>query len=216
MKDNIKIANQLTANDWQKLEPNLKVDNNLYWGISFNFFEQRIKTRYLNPINAILDLQHYTGEGFAVVNLQCSLIETIECFINGWRYIYPYFLNNKDEKFKKNEKIFISFFKQRNPFNECEIDGKDFYKNVRCGLLHETQTKNNWKIKYTNKATISYVEEDGFKLIYRNNFQRDIEVVISKYKSAIINGKNFDNIKSSDLRENFKAKFNHICKQSTK
>ena len=82
----LRIAGNLTIKDWEDLEKKLDQNNDELWSLAFHFFEERIRTRYFNPINAILDLKLNKGEGFAVVNLQCSLIETIESFINGWVY----------------------------------------------------------------------------------------------------------------------------------
>ena len=82
----------------------------------------------------------------------------------------------------------------------------DFFKSVRCGLLHETQTKNGWKI-WADGPDKSIDK----KIIYRNNFQKDIESIIENYKEAIINGSDFDGTENKVLRDNFISKFNHIC-----
>ena len=180
-------------------------------------------------------MKQNAGEGFAIVNLQCSLIETIESFINGWIYHndnkseikngwYTRIIQessrakkhmNPDENLT-NEDIFISFFKNRDPFIKHNIDGSDFYKSVRCGLLHETQTKNNWKIKFdTLKTGLSYREDEGEKIIFRENFQRDLEIVIADYKKAIVNGQcAWDRSNIAGIRQNILFKFNHICEKS--
>jgi hypothetical protein len=224
MNNEIRIAGSLIVKDWEDLQKNLKTDNNKNWGLAFHFFEERVRTRYLNPINAILDMDLNTGEGFAVVNLQCSLIETIESFINGWVYFNDGIKGNPKGWFKRdvssttkecfntNEYIFSSFFKSHFEFNK--VDGKEFYFSIRCGLLHETQTKNNWKIKKAHKEDKAYDVLEEFKLIYRENFQRDLILLIKRYKEIIINGGEFDGVPVTELRENFIAKFNYICKQS--
>ncbi|AIN75130.1 hypothetical protein O8E88_001351 [Flavobacterium psychrophilum] len=207
------IAGKLTIKDWKELAVRLKNEEDENWGLAFHFFEERIRTRYLNPINAILNMDLKTGEGFAVVNLQCSLIETIESFINGWIFStnpYGWFKNEialgKNDKALNNQEIFKSFFDKRNPFIELNIRGDEFFKYVRCGLLHETQTKNGWKIRaYGVDKSIDS------KIIYRDIFQKDIETVIENYKNLILKN---DKITSVELRENFIAKFNHICKVS--
>ncbi len=210
MKDSnkMRIAGKLTIQDWEDLNATLDTSKNKNWGIAFNFFEQRITTRYLNPIHAILNMKLKTGEGFAVVNLQCSLIETIECFYNGWVYNYPYFYERDGvtKLFKSNKIVFESFF-QREPFKNYNISNT-FYSHVRCGLLHETQTKKGWiiKDKHDNKC---YEEKENEKIIYRTNFQSAIEKIISNYKIAIVNESD-----NEDLRKNFIAKFNHICCKS--
>lgn len=224
----IKIAGNLTTKDWKNLEVKLKLNHDLCWDNAYNYFETRINTRYLKPIDAILNIKSNNGEGFAVVNLQCSLIEMIESFVNGWI--------NEKKKWKreniviknsdigllikpnepiKNVGVFISFFKNRSVFLKYNIEGDQFFWNVRCALLHETQTKNNWKIrKDINKTGLSYIEKKEKKIIYRENFQRDLKLLIENYKNTIVNGGNFDGIPACVLRENFISKFNHICKQS--
>lgn len=220
-KKSSQIANNLTIKDWEDLvgkPENLKInfETNEIWDNAFQFFEERIKSRYLNPINKIISMDLKTGEGFAVVNLQCSLIETIECFINGWVYkkigrSYIWKNNTTNEIKEKNEDIFISFFKERKPFNLLvpKVNGADFYKNVRCGLLHETQTKNGWRILANGDGKL--IE---YNIIYRNDFQKAILKVITDYKNAIINGEQYGEINGVDLRKNFVLKFNHICKES--
>ena len=227
LNTSLRVAGNLTISNWVELSKNLNYEYNDNWSLAFYFFEERIKTRYINPIKSILAIGDDLGEGFAVVNLQCSLIETIESFINGWKYNYKpkgwYKTNGqKDTLMNSNQDIFKSFFDKRKPFIDYEkkIYGEEFYQNVRCGLLHETQTKNNWKIKCdTPKSGLAYQEiKNGDiveKIIYRENFQIDLEKLIALYKISIITGVEFDGISAFELRENFIAKFNHICKEST-
>lgn len=225
----MKIAGYKTVKQWEELERTLKNDDNAGWDCALKFFEERMETRYLTPIDAILKMKDNKGEGFAVVNLQCSLIETIECFINGWIYnavtdknkkSNRWYHNNKlvktsENKDLTNRNIFASFFEKRMPFKELFIEnnlkGDDFFWNVRCGLLHETQTKNGWEIHFErNSEGKSFVG----KKIYRENLHLDIRKLIERYKSAIVKGIDFDGIKSDELRKNFRDKFNHICKIS--
>lgn len=69
-----------------------------------------------------MDLKLNEGEGLVIVNLQCSLIETIESFISGWVYNndhstglsigwYDKVINcsTKNQNVIKNENIFVSF-----------------------------------------------------------------------------------------------------------
>ena len=225
LNQDMKIAGNLTISNWNELSKNLNCENDDNWGLAFYFFEERIKTRYINPIKSILEIGDNLGEGFAVVNLQCSLIETIESFINGCNSEY----NSRKRKtqwkkgvtiiFNSNKEIFISFFNNRTPFKELNIDGGLFYQDVRCGLLHETQTKNNWKIKCdTAESGLAYQEINNRnifeKIIHRENFQIYLEKLIARYRISIITRTDFDGIPACELRENFIAKFSHICTES--
>ncbi len=222
LNQDMKIAGNLTISNCNKLSKNLNCLSNNNWSDAFQYFEERIKTRYINPIKSILEIGDNLGEGFAVVNLQCSLIETIESFINGCNSEY----NSRKRKtqwkkgvtiiFNSNKEIFISFFNNRTPFKELNIDGGLFYQDVRCGLLHETQTKNNWKIKCdTAESGLAYQEINNRniveKIIHRENFQIYLEKLIARYRISIITRADFDGIPACELRENFIAKFSHIC-----
>ena len=107
----------------------------------------------------------------------------IESFINGWIFDYPNFINSKGITLKGNDKIFKSFFNNREPFKNYtpKISGKRFYIDVRCGLLHETQTKNGWIIRA--EGIDKSIEN---KIIFRNNFQRELEDLIIDYKKLPI------------------------------
>ena len=222
LNQDMKIAGNLTISNWEELSANLNCGNDNNWGRAFYFFEERIRTRYINPIKSILEIGDNLGEGFAVVNLQCSLIETIESFINGCKSEYNTTIRKTQWKkgttiiFNSNKEIFISFFNNRTPFKELNIDGGLFYQDVRCGLLHETQTKNNWKIRCdTAESGLAYQEilNGDFveKIIYRENFQIYLEKLIARYRISIITRADFDGIPACELRENFIAKFSHIC-----
>ncbi len=204
-----KIAGDLTINDWNELDNKLDNIGDAFWSGAYEFFQKRMDTRFFNPINSIIDRKVYKGEGFAIVNLQCSLIETIESFHMGWIYNYPHF-NSVDGSppFKGNQKIFESFFAKRDPFKSLNIDGNAFYHSVRNGLLHETQTKNGWLIKA--KSSKIYEDNGVNKIIYRNNFQAALEDVVRNYKSQLL----CSSAISETLRANFRAKFNHICIKS--
>jgi len=219
----MRIAEKLTIRQWKELDKILNNKENVCWEYAFRFFEERIETRYLKPIEAILNMGDNKGEGFAVVNLQCSLIETIESFIQGCysefnkkKRFTEWKKRNGDIIFTSNKKIFHSFFSKRSEFVKYKISGKEFYKDVRCGLLHETQTKKGWLILTdTEKSNYSYQEKNNFKIIYREIFQLELRNLIERYGKAIIEGKDFDEISNKeDLRQNFRDKFNHICKQS--
>ena len=224
-----RIAEKLTIDEWIKLRDILNPKENYKWDDAFDFFERRINTRYIRPIKVIRCFGTWNGEGFAMVNLQCSLIETIESFYNGWIYEYDkskrphdrYYLRRvQEESFQEGvfgAIIFNSFFEKRLILSQENF--KDFqwsfYSNVRCGLLHETQTKNGWKIKARHPRTETFYEKNkNGKILYRNNFHSAIKKVIQNYKRAIVYGEPYGAIPVCELRENFIAKFDRICELS--
>lgn len=217
----MRIAGTKTFSDWNEIEKKLDPQSNAFWEEAFDFFNARIQTRYTNSIDEILQIKKFEGEGFAVVSLQCSLIETIECFVNGWKFRNKpkgWFEKNNSNNIKNfnNSTIFESFFQRRSEFSKDFIDGNDFYTSVRCGLLHETQTTNNWKIKRNDsrKEFDWYRQHGDVKTIYTYQLSNVIKSLITRYRTSIMTGENFDEISNIRLRENFIDKMGHICTKS--
>jgi hypothetical protein len=121
-----------------------------------DFFYDRFYGRYLKPFN--YNDPVYTSKfknGFAIMTSCCLLIETFVSFIE------PTF---RDTNYK-SERCFGYFFLINSEFNAFSKDGltidqyknftsnlnnkgvpHDFYKYLRCGLLHNGETRNGWKI----------------------------------------------------------------------
>ena len=70
--DNVSLSTNTKVKQYRAMEskPDLK-------GIA-DFVEERFSERYLRP------LQHEDAHGFAIMANCCLLIETVECFRQGW------------------------------------------------------------------------------------------------------------------------------------
>lgn len=103
----------------------------------------RFENRYLKHIKDI-------KSGFFKMSISCFIIETLQSFKEG-----------EPDTSGIGKKMFVNFFK-----NEIKLFpgfddkiSKDFYSNIRCGILHQSETKNAWRIllkgdllDLTNKA----------------------------------------------------------------
>ena len=69
LNQDMKIAGNLTISNWNKLSKNLNCLSNNNWSDAFQYFEERIKTRYINPIKSILDI----GYNQSCCNVQASI-----------------------------------------------------------------------------------------------------------------------------------------------
>ncbi|MBK5212742.1 MAG: hypothetical protein JJE55_03655 [Flavobacteriaceae bacterium] len=163
-----------------------------------DFFFDRFYTRYLKPF----DYKHKNyitsyKNGFAIMASCCLLIETFISYTNNE------FKNNR----QKSERSFGYFFLTNKEFI-CFSEGglelnkyekqltkylnnrgipKDFYSNVRCGILHNGETKNNWKI---------IREGDLFdkknKTINASEFLKNLVIVIERFRNSLLKA-DFDN-----------------------
>lgn len=130
--------------------------------------------------------------GFAIMSLACQLIETLESYHGGIPTTDKcdfHWMTTKDPKYKKSpkqvecskneipgtEEAFKSFF-LRHGSEFPGLKGDEFVRNVRNALLHQSQTRNGWKINIhqydeaAEKASKIYVEAGGEKILYRDSF----------------------------------------------
>jgi hypothetical protein len=77
----------------------------------------------------------------------------------------------------------------------------EFYINIRCGLIHEAQTKNGWRIRAKN--TKGKIIDKDQKLVYRDNFMETINSFIVIYSIELKSNKKF--------QEAFIRKFDSLC-----
>ncbi|WP_288255148.1 hypothetical protein [uncultured Hydrogenophaga sp.] len=95
------------------------------------FIVKRFNERYFDPI-VIAPQRH----GFALMAVACLVIETLECFYEGRR-------DSKGD----SRKVFSAFFVRRTGLEVFGEGAKDwFYKQVRCGILHQAEVLGGWRI----------------------------------------------------------------------
>ena len=207
----MKIAGTHTVADWitlnANLEPGKGPDN---WKQAYeDFFKQRLEKRYFKPIRLLIEQGGKEGEGFAIVALQCSLIEFLASSLEGSSYKNcptkaDRAKSGRHEYYDCND-LFIRFLSSAIPFKDhfsVRQAGK-FYKYVRCALLHEARTKGGWKIRAGGN---SYTPIDvKKKIVYRDNLQSAFEEFVRWY------GENLPNCHK--LQEAFIRKFDSLCQE---
>ncbi len=225
IKNDTKIADDFTCGNWKKLRERLS--NNFgdqkVWFSAFEIFEKRVNTRFIDPINNILDVKLNKGEGFAIVALQCILMEFFEAFYQGKIYSTPrseeeiqrkakkYKINKSDlnkhlqpNEYNSSSKLFKDFLKNHKPFSESFGKSKyrnGFYSKIRCGLLHEAATKGSYVINIEGNKLIE--EVNGEIIINRTILQKDLNKYLENYKNELI--------LSDKLKKAFIRKMDDLC-----
>ena len=152
------------------------------------FIKCRLSSRYLEPFEK---QNKITKSGFAMMACYCLFMETLQAFREG-----------KDRtKSQQNNCTFCHFFR-----NEAEYTlgifediAIDFYKNIRCGILHQGETSNGWKIR--RDGDLFNTET---KTINANKFGGALKEVLERYVECL---------KTDDaLFENAKKKIKFIIK----
>ena len=156
--ENVKLSNTVTIKKYRELEAEKDKES------VAEFIKERFAERYINPVKKG---QHKSG--FAIMALSCLMIEALESFRNGWE-------NTKG----KSKQAFRSFFEYADEkglklgaFHEI---ADDFYENIRCGLLHQAETVNGWRI--LRKGDLLNKKS---KTINANKFLKGVEEFLNFY-----------------------------------
>jgi hypothetical protein len=201
------IAGTRTATDWNTFRAKLTLGADpALWQKAFDdYFYERLSLRYLEPIKVLQDNGTYQGEGFSIVAIQCTLIEFLESTFQGISYRCRRKADPPLGKYEYSDSgnMFVQFLSNREPFSNVfdEKLGREFYANVRCGLLHEARTKDGWTI--WAKGPANMLVSASSKIVYRDNFQQGLLQFIQSYQGAL----------PSDtlLQEAFIRKFDSLC-----
>jgi len=199
VKNSEKIDWEISKENWESKSKALKDRQKLApeWKEVVGIFEARITDRYFQTIEDLIDREGKSkGEGFAILTLQCSIIEYLATLKDGMIFnhkakslkktnskkkvlkkkipVYYYTDSAKwYNKFLNAEDIFEGYFYGEKAF----LNSNDFYKNVRCALIHEAQTRNDWKVNiYENSKTKdrdNIILFEG-KKIYRTALNRSL------------------------------------------
>jgi hypothetical protein len=184
----VKIADRKTIVDWQRFRGSLVVGakSSLWQKAYREYFLARLNLRYIDPIKILKEQGALTGEGFSILTIQCSLIEFLESTAQGTNYRY---LRRNETigiyEYSSSKQIFIKFLCTRIPFSR-EFNDKiamDFYTGIRCGLIHEAQTKCGWKVRA--KSPDGTMINHKKLIVYRDDFQRGLDEFIKWYGVVI-------------------------------
>jgi hypothetical protein len=197
------ISGWKTAADWVAARQALVVGQPGGWDAAYaDFYRERLKLRYFEPIELLQANGGMRGEGFSIVAIQCSLIEFLESTAQGINYRY---VRGRQQpggfEYSSSREIFVSFLTKRPPFdatfNAAAAD--DFYASVRCGLLHEARTKNSWRIWADGPA----VADTQQKIVFRNSFQDALLTYLAGYAQRLP--------QDASLQEAFIRKLDYLC-----
>lgn len=162
------------------------------------FVKQRLTERYITPFQKDYETNDESPQyGFLIMASMCLLIETIQAFKEG------------QDKYKLREcgGAFKRFLMQPEIFN-CPKDlANDFYENVRCGILHQGEIGNYWKIASSVKEA-PITKEGEIKIISAPTFLKTMESALDEYVESLE--------KDEGLFDNCMKKIGFIVQNCTK
>ena len=202
-----RIKEMRFPNNWPIIETMLvgtpTVDD---WAAAFEMcLQARIRNRYLDPIR-MLQNGPYQGEGFTILTIQCALIEFLGALKRGWNYRLGAVWGQNDE-YSQTKDLYTDFLLNEAPFSTVvtsTAEALTFYKDVRCALVHEAQTKNKWKV-WAGNAGNSAIDFQR-QYVNRDRLQDLIDTYVADYGLALMT--------SPALQQAFVRKFRYIHSHS--
>ena len=146
------------------------------------FVKRRLMERYITPFPENYKTNDESHQyGFLIMASMCLLIETIQAFKEG-----------KDKYDGECKKAFENFLMQQETFNCSKDLANDFYENVRCGILHQGEIGNYWKIA-SSEMEEPITKEGKIKTISAPTFLKTMESALDKYVESLNDKVLFDN-----------------------
>ncbi len=159
-----------------------------------DFFVRRFTERYITPINAA---ERNKKHGFCTMAVSCLMIEALQCFWTG----EPDTRGREDTTQKSKGQLAFENFFARTPAL-YEFSTSTFYRDIRCGILHQAETKGGWTI---NRQNANGKVKDGFS-IDATMFHQFVEDALKDHAESL---RNQD--KTSHVWKYFREKMGHVC-----
>ena len=188
--NSMRISASYTVDDWKGLAFSSEVD----WELAVDMFKDRLKTRYLDHINLLISRK---TSGFAVLSLDCVLVETMQQFRNGV----------KNTPYGKGQQYFIDFLTgtafARHFTKKTE---KNFYTEIRCGLLHQSEAEGTSRIKRGPRPLVALTADQKSIVVNVHRFHDLLKEVVESYSQELLQPE------SVEARTAFRKKMNFICR----
>lgn len=191
----MQIAPGTDAADWKKLD----LDNPSNWETAVSIFERRIRGRFTDAIEFLIadDEPRPAVErrwGFAVLALDCLLIETLQAFRRGLT-----------DTRSKSKDLCVQFLTERSafkPFFPSPDIAARFYYEFRCGIAHNAQVFGDgllWSVGPL--LAINGTQITVNRTAFHQAFVRELEEYLAALRSGV----------DQDLRTNFRTKMDFIA-----
>ncbi len=155
------------------------------------FFVERFTERYITPINSAGPKQKH---GFCTMAVSCLMVEALQSFWCGWPH-------TKD---RKSKLAFCQFFSRCPRFHSLLGHEPDFYKHVRCGILHQAETTGGWTIS-RHKGALLF--DPSGPAINATKFHEALSFELTDYAN-LLKSEDWNSVRWQKFRDKMRA----ICK----
>lgn len=189
----MRIGAEFDKTGWPALRKRLESGHDDAWREGVELLRARICGRYLDHATEILNRQY---SGFAVLAIDCAVVEALEQFRRG----------EKETPWKQGKTYFRTFLTQTRlskHFTQKEADL--FYETVRCGILHQAETKADTLVKKKVASFVVHMTASGTGVVINAaRFHTELTGAFDDYVAALTTG-------DPELRKNFIKKLDYIA-----
>lgn len=203
------LAPGLTIGGWYDLRDDLDPARlSTKWRDVIRSIERRFEERFIKPADALIARDKRrkrlpVGPGFAVLALDCVLIEAIIGFERG-----------SHTQFRETASTFETFLAKTPPFApDFDVDDRaeTFSWAVRNAIVHDGETRSGWVVwKSSPFGGLVGPTADGRLRIYRDAFHSNVKEYVGSYFTRLFatgeDGKR--------ARAAFKRRMDELCEES--
>lgn len=196
----LRISPNYKVEDWSRLSLDADNPKQEDWLKAVNILRDRIEGRFIIPAQTLIDVDKACDQhtfGFAILALDCLVLETIQGFIKGL----------PDHR-GQSRALFVEFLTNWQPFITSLGAGMiatekaaEFYSQCRCALHHSGATD-----KVTVGISGPMIQFDNGQIrVNRTKFHKELKAEFNRYLDVLIDPL------SIDPRKKFLLKMNPIC-----
>jgi hypothetical protein len=196
----LQISPKYKVDFWRGLDLDADNPKQDEWLKAVDVLRDRIHGRFITPAQTLIDVDKGNTQqtfGFAILALDCLVVETIEGFRKG-----------VDNHTGRSTALFKDFLSAWQPFIDCldagmvaETKAVEFYKQGRCALHHSGATE-----RMTVRISGPMMKFDnGDITVNRTLFHTELVAEFDRYLETL------SDPASIDLRRKFLLKMNLIC-----
>lgn len=217
-----KISSKHFCNQWSI---DLADRNSPKWSKGIEIIKDRFETRFFNQIDYLI--RHRAkkirvNSGFLIMSVDCLIIETLNQYYLGLKKTTDRYYNDRGNRINPNRdclcnwQAFRDFFRHSSyfpNFKDNDILVKTFFNEIRCGLLHQAESKTNSLINIRNSNMVDAVVLGDYSrgiVVNRNLFHFALKQEFDKYLLDLSNPDN-KNILGDYLRDKCNEKMVALC-----
>ncbi len=201
------IANKYHVSDWTA---SLADRHSADWPKAIKIIRSRFDSRYFSQIDVLMNSSDPVVKyncGFLIMSVDCLLIETLNQFFLGlYQTKELYRKKSVDPNYRYDSQAFRDFFNYSSYFpffKNNSVASKEFYDQIRCGLLHQAESKTQSLINIRETVMIKPIDPLDLTqglIVNRNLFHEALKAEFEKYLKDLENP-DTTNINGDFLRE---------------